>query len=282
MEMQMAGSDAGRCRGEKQRGFTLFEVLLAVAILSVVSAVTYFTFSTVVTGWRRGQALVEHLHHGDFVIEQLAMALRSTYFPETGGKSTGYGFILDDDGSGGSSSDVISWVKLGSALVGKDCPFAGTPHRVDFFVDENEDGEPVAAVKAWRLDGQPEDFDPDDDVEPVFLSRQVRGFNCRTIMEEDVDEDGDIEWQDEWDFTNDLPLAVEITLYLEPIERNGDPVELSRIVEIPVAYLSDPWTDTSSVSGGDDESDESSGDSGNSDSSESSESTDSSSGGTQK
>ena len=122
-------------------------------------------------------------------------------------------------------------------------------------------------------------------MEPVFLSRQVRGFNCRTIMEDDVDDEGEIDWQDEWDFTNDLPLAVEITLYLEPIDKDGDPVELSRIVEIPVAYLSAPWTDTSSLSGGEEEGDgssEESGSSGSSSSSGSSDNPDSESGGTQK
>jgi prepilin-type N-terminal cleavage/methylation domain-containing protein len=227
-----------------RRGFTLLEVMLAVSLLALVSAVTYMTFAAVLTGWRRGVSLAENLHHGDFVLEQLAMGLRSTYYPDAGGKATLYGFWLEDNGEGQGESDVVSWVKLGGALVGQDSPFAGAPHRVKFFVDDDEDGARAAFIKAWRIDGQPEDFDPDEDVEPVLLSRRVSGFNCRTLMPEDVEDDGAFEWQDEWEYTNDLPIAVEITLYVAPPEGGTDPVAVKRIVQIPVAFLCEPWEKT--------------------------------------
>ena len=238
----MASKGAGTSR--TVGGFTLLEVILAVGILAAVSTVTYLSFTTVVQAWRKGVTLSDRLQHGDFVMEQLVMALRSAYYPDARGTQTRYGFWVEDEGDGQDVSDRISWVKLGSALVGRSAVFAGTPHRVEFFVEEDDRGDSLAMVKAWRLEGQPEDFDPDEDVAPFSISRQIAGFNCRTLMPADITTDGDLEWQDEWNYTNDLPVAVELTLYLTPMERDGEAAEIKRIVEVPIAYLSAPWVRT--------------------------------------
>ncbi len=231
---------------ERRAGFTLIEILLAVSLLAMVTTVTYLAFSTMVKAWQRGTAMSDALHHGDFVMDQLAMAIRSTYFPDAGGATTRYGFHLKNDGEGDETSDVISWVKLGSALVGDDVPYVGTPHRVTFSVDEDDEGTRGALVKGWRLDGQPEDFDPDEDVEPFFISRDVTGLNVRTLSPDDINEDGEFDWQDEWEYTNDLPVAVEITMYVRPqgTGKDEEATELRRIVQVPVAYLCQPWTKT--------------------------------------
>jgi hypothetical protein len=218
--------------------------MLALAILVVVFGVTYFTFSTVAIAWRRGTALTDGLHHADFVLEQLAMALRSAYYPDAG-ISPDYGFRLEDNGDGEHSSDVISWVKLGHSLVGKDCPFAGAPHRVEFAVVDGDKGERVAAVRAWRLLGQVEDFESDD-VEPEFISRGVRGFNCRPLDPQSDPREEEIEWLEEWEDTNRVPTSVELTLYMDPLAEGEDAVEIKRIVEIPVALLSWPRRRSSS------------------------------------
>ncbi len=222
------------------RGFTLIEILVAVTILSVVMTVTFLTFTTATAAWRRGVALADDLHHGDFVVEQLVMALRSAYYPDVSGGGEEYGFTIEDNGDDEFSSDRISWVKLGGALVGSHCPFAGSPHRVVFFVDDDDDGESSAAVKFWRVQGQPEEFEPDDDVEPVWIARKITGFNCRMQdPEEDVDEDtGEIAWIDEWEDTNCIPTAVELTLWMEPLDEGEPAVEMKRIVQIPTAHLS--------------------------------------------
>ena len=188
------GAAWGCGRSRKRRAFTLIEVLLAVALLSVVAAVTFLTFDTVVRAWRRGTELSEDLQHGDYVAEQLVMALRSAYYPSAANVAPAYGFWMEDGGAEDLAEDRISWVKMGHTLVGRDCPFAETPHRVEFWLDRNEDGETVAAVKAWRLHGQPEDFDPED-VAPTYMSNRVVGFNCRTAYREVDDE---IEWLDAW------------------------------------------------------------------------------------
>jgi prepilin-type N-terminal cleavage/methylation domain-containing protein len=224
---------------KKNSGFTLIEILLALMIMAGVCAATYMTFSVVSTAWKKGMAMSDDLHHGDFAIEQLVMALRSAYYPQTGGGNGMYGFQMKNNGGGENSSDVISWVKLGGALVGTDCPFCESPHRVQFWVGENKDGENCGAVRAWQLQGQAEDFDPEK-VSPQFISREITGFKCRVSYRKVNDE---VEWLDEWEdaLTNKLPTMVEVTLYMRPLSDGEKAVEVKRVVTIPVAPLSGPW-----------------------------------------
>jgi len=215
-------------------GFTLLEILLAVTILGVISMVTFMTFSTAVTAWQKGTRMADSLNHGDFVMEQLVMGLRSAYYPEQNGDE--YGFSHKDDGDGPGAHDEISWVKLGGALIGRNSKIAETPHRVDFFITEDEDGDSAAAVKFWRLQGQVEDFDPDD-IEPVIISKEILGFNCRMAYE--LDDDDEIDWLDEWEgeLTNKIPQIVELTLYLEPPREGEDPIEMRRVVGLRLADM---------------------------------------------
>lgn len=215
-------------------GFTLLEVLMAVAIFGLVTAVVAGALSSVSLAWRKGTRLSDQLSHADFVMEQLVMGLRSAYYPNAG-VTPAYGFTMDDQGSGDGSSDSMSWVKIGGSLVGADCPFAGSPHRIQFLCEPGKK-EGGAMIRAWRLQDQTEEFDPELDVKPVPLSNRIRGFNVRCF--EKYLETGEIEWLDEWKETNRLPRKVEITLYLEPPTEGEDPMEIMRIVDLPVAPLS--------------------------------------------
>ena len=222
-------------------GFTLLELLLAISILSIVSTVTYMSFTAVVDAWQKGMTMSDELHHADYVVEQLVMGLRSAYFPQAGGTSDEHGFRHEDNGDDAGFSDVISWVKLGNALVGADRSFAGTPHRVEFFVDSEGGDDSAAMIKAWRLYGLPDDFDPEE-LDPTLLATRITGFNCRmaedTSDDIDLDDEELIDWLDEWEETNRLPTMIELTLYMDPLEEGGSPLMVQRVVEIPVSHLS--------------------------------------------
>lgn len=218
-----------KCSGHKQatHGFTLVELLVAVAIMTLVTAMTYGIFSATTKAWQRGKIVSESLQHGDFIMEQLVMGLRSAFY-----RNSGSGFWLTDGGYGPNSADTISWVKLGPTLVGSRSEVAKGAHRVKFTV-ETINGVLAATVRAWSPESylQPDEFDAEK-VLPVVLSRHITGFSCRIGAQA---EGGVMEWNEEWENTNTLPQTVELTLYLKPPKDNDEPIEMRRCVSIPVS-----------------------------------------------
>ena len=204
-------------------GFTLLELLIALTIMSLAMTVVVATFVATLKGWQKGSALLDELHHGDFVMEQLVSALRSTaFFPNAPEK---YGFWLEDDAGGRYPTDFISFVTSGTAFLPTDSLLANGLHRLEFTIADNDDGDPAVSIRAVPHLMNPEDFEG----EPWFVSTTVKGFECRTYNMEDED------WEYDWEDTNAVPSLVEVTLYMDPLEGDTEPVVLSRVVEIPVA-----------------------------------------------
>lgn len=182
--------------------------------------------------------MADSLNHGEYIIEHLVNGLRSSFFPSTGdgAGSSDYGFRLEDNGNDENSRDTISWVKTGSSLLRMEDPLSQGLHRVQVSVGDDEDDRLAVAVRAWRPFANPDSFDPDQ-LEPFFISGKIVGMNCRVST--NLTDEG-WEWEETWEgnATNHLPHAVEITLYLDALEKDGPPVEIKRLVEIPVAPLS--------------------------------------------
>lgn len=207
-------------------GFTLLEILVSLAILVTAFAIIWSTFSATLNGWRRGRKMLEQLHQGDFVMEQLVSALRSAaFFPDRSGQSGRYGFWLKSRGSGSSSSDRISWVTSGTAFLQPDSPLANGLHRLEFTIESDDEGRPAVAIRAYPHLAEEEDWDDT----PWFVSDELIGFRCRVWDKEEK------RWSREWEDTNSVPRLIELTLYLKPEERYGEAPRLKRLVEIPVA-----------------------------------------------
>lgn len=222
-----------------RRGFTLLELIMAIMILSVMMLLSFFCFDAVVQSWHAGMEMSESMGQADHVIEQLSSGLRSAYYPDTGAQLDDYGFQLQDGGEGPEAMDSISWVKIGRALVGEDCGFAASPHRIDVSVEERGNSELKGlVVKAWRVDLQLDEFDPEEDVSSISISPRVIGLNCRVLDKDQPEKNDEPNWQDTWDFSNSIPKAVELTLYMEPPKDEDEPMEVKRVVEIPMFDLS--------------------------------------------
>lgn len=226
-------------RAIRRRGFTLLELVMAIMILSIMMLLSFFCFDAVVQSWQAGIEMSDTLGQADHVMEQLVSGLRSAYYPDTGAQAEEYGFQFNDGGEGPEAKDAISWVKIGRALVGEDCGFAESPHRVDVWVEDGGQEELSGlAVRAWRVDLQLDEFEPSEDAPSIGLSPRVVGLNCRMLDKDQPMKDDEPNWQDEWSYSNSIPKAVEITLYMQPVKEDDDPVEVKRIVEIPLFDLS--------------------------------------------
>jgi prepilin-type N-terminal cleavage/methylation domain-containing protein len=204
-------------------GFTLLELLVALMILVSVFAIVWSAFANTMRAWERGSELLDDLHGGDYVMELLVSSLRSSaFFSSSPGA---YGFRLDDR-SGRYPRDAISWVTSSAAFVPPDSPLAKGLYRVSVTVENNDDGDPSVTVRAYPHFAEEVN---EDDIEPWHLSGGVKGINCRTWNVEDE------LWEDQWEDTNSVPRLIELTLFMDPLEKYGKPVELQRLVEIPIA-----------------------------------------------
>ncbi len=207
----------------KKDGFTLLELMVALVLLMTAMGIIIGTFTAVLQAWRRGDELMQDLHHGDFVMDQLVSGLRSAAYFST--RPEKYGFHLEDNGSGEDASDLISWVTSGTAFMPKDSPLTKGLHRISVTLEDNEDGDTAVAIRAFAH--LAEDID-DDDPDPWFISTEITGLDCQVYNKEDE------EWEDEWEFTNSIPRLLKLTLYMEPLEEYGDAVEMMRVIEIPL------------------------------------------------
>jgi len=204
-------------------GFTLLEILVAVVLLATAFTIIASTFFTTLDGWRRSSEFLDRITHGDFVIDQMVSSLRSAaFFPNRPDK---FGFWLDSKGGGSAPRDTISWVTSGSAFMLPDDPLAKGLYRIMLSVEDagRQSGLAVRSFQHLLKEIEPGDADP------WFVSPRVIGLECRVYNFEDET------WEKEWEDTNALPSLVEITLYMEPVEKFKPPIKLQRVVEIPVA-----------------------------------------------
>ena len=205
------------------RGFTLLEVLISMVILSIALTLAWQTFSAATRAWTGGRKVMDKMHHGDFVMNQLAAALRSMAFFKDSAKH--YGFRMEDN-STGYGEHSISWVTSHSAFIPRGEMFEHGLHRIEVGGGTDEDGTDGLTVTVWPH------LADEEDVEKTswFITENIKGLRCR-VFDTKKDEES---WKDEWEYSNNIPGLVEITLYAEPAGKYDDPLEFRQLIEIPL------------------------------------------------
>ena len=248
----------------KRRGFTLIELLLATMLLGVMTTFAILTFRSVTRGWQASTDYMDKMQRTDYALNQVYSALRSMYYPHDGSQNDKYGFVLDDRGDGEDPrrSDVITWSKRGTAIVGNRSSVGSTVHRVQLMVLEEGDNDYREPIEVTGLYARlmrdsallPENDSDDTDYgfsneelyQPLLIADGVVGFNCRVLKTLEDAGGGSVknqskndkrEFEDEFAESNAVPYKVELTFKIadqdgRSYRRNTAPIV--KIVRIPI------------------------------------------------
>ena len=240
-----------------RRAFTLVEILLAVVLLGVLTAITMATFNSVTRSWQISTDYLDKMQRTDFALNQVVSGLRSLYYPHGGEQSYDYGFYLTDNGDGEDPdrSDVIEWSKRGSAIVGSKSAAADTVHRVQLMILEEGNHDYIDPIEVTGLYARhcpdvtlrPKDnrddidfsFANDEMYQPVLIADGIVGFNCRVLpSDEKLEAEHDESlFEDKWETSNAVPYKVELTFYLADPEGRAyrsNTAPIMRIVRMPL------------------------------------------------
>ena len=198
------------------------EVLVALAVLVAIMAIVVSAFHVTLQGWERGRRALDGLRRGEYVMEQLADALRSSMVFGAAKKAQAYRFEVGNTG-GQAPAGSLSWVTTSSALLPPRSWLENVPHRLAISVEPQADGQPALTARAWPYlaDTNMVDFSP------IFVAPDICGFACQ-VFNYDAQQ-----WDDTWASSNVLPAQVQITLYVK-VEANSAPMALQRLIEIPL------------------------------------------------
>lgn len=225
---------------ENKRGFTLLEVLIAMAILAIVCAIVYGSFYAVTESTIEARAASERAKTRQFVLRNLRGNLEQIaqgWLPGAADRITAgadeevaavtFGFTGKDERGSAGPADSVEFVSLSpmpGALV-----LPGTVKRVKYEVTEDDGGRPESIVGAYDPENPPAAFLQVTEV-PITLSEDPSDSNLFAVTEDDEGAvrwllpirsmdiryfDGK-DWKDDWDGDEEgrLPWALDVRINL--------------------------------------------------------------------
>ena len=215
-------------RAPQPPGFTLIEVILAVALLGLVVSAIYSTWSAILRGSKVGLEAAATAQRTRIAMRVLEDALTSARMFAANGSY--YGFVAEN-GSDASFSFV--------ARLPKSFPRGGRfgdldVRRVTFSVESGREGDQQLVLRQSPLLLE---VDRDEQEYPLVLARHVRDlrFEFWDLRLND--------WTEDWKQTNQLPKLVKITLQLgqSGSYTTGAREEITRIVSLPSSGVPAMW-----------------------------------------
>ena len=191
----------GQERLAKRRGvlaFTLIEVLIALSIFALIITGIYSSWSGIHRATRIGLEAAADAQRKRVAMRALEQSLGSVkYFLAN---ETNYTFIAEGSGD----STYLSFVAHLPETFPRSALFEYQPmRRVNFSVEPGTNG-----LGRLVLRQQPFLFEAnvDDSENPLVLANDVVAFNVKFLP------DGAEEWEEEWLYTNELPVMAHVTL----------------------------------------------------------------------
>lgn len=211
-----------------RRGFTLIEILMAMAIFALVMGAIYATFMAILRGSQAGlkaAAEVQRERMTMHTIEQALTTARSFVLDVQH-----YGFVAENGGDA-----KLSFV----ARLPKSFPRGGRfgdfdVRRVEFALENGPDSQRQLVVRQCPILME---FDQDEIEHPLVLAKHVKElvFDLWDTRLND--------WTDTWTQTNQLPKMIKVTLRLMTSTQNYGAAkeEFARIIALPSIAVPGNW-----------------------------------------
>lgn len=214
-------------------GFTLLEMLVAMALMSMLAAAIYGSTTIAFRGRRAAERGLEPARRSSAAIRMLQADLESAV--GAAGLLAGPFVGEDADGRDGEPADAVTFHSLSRDQALGDPPSAIVRLEV-LLAEDDETGEMMLVRRTTRNLLAPEE----PDAVQQTLCRRVRSFDVAYF-------DG-TSWQASWDSTTRgdvLPIAVELTLALdvstdgdgEDYEPEEDDYRLTTVLAVPCGDL---------------------------------------------
>jgi type II secretion system protein J len=211
----------------RDTAFTLIEIMVALAIFTMVVAAIYSSWLAIMRGSKAGIEAAAAVQRQRMAISTLQQALGAT---RSFAVDIQYYSFVAENGDDASLS-FVSHLSPSFPRSGKFDDF--DVRRVTFSVEGAADGTRQLVL---RQNAMLKEWDQDEKEHPLVLAKDVRKFEMEFL---DVKSG---EWIDEWTQTNQLPKLLKITLQVGGATRDAKPQdELTRIVSLPSVAVQAGW-----------------------------------------
>jgi type II secretion system protein J len=208
------------------QGFTLLEIMVALALLGMVVAAIYSSWSSIVRGSRVGNDAAAAAQRSRIAVQTLEEALTSA---RCFAADVQYYAFMAENGS----DAMLSFV----SRLPKSFPRGGRfgdfdVRRVTFSLEPGPEWGRQLVMRQNPILMNP---DIDEQEHPVVLAKNVKDFELEFWDGKSRD------WLDEWTATNKLPLMVRITLRLTGDNSSQVVKEVIREVALPAVTVPADW-----------------------------------------
>jgi type II secretion system protein J len=188
----------------RRQAFTLIEVMVAVAILALLTASVYATWLVILKSSQVGQTAAARVQRERIAIRTIEDSMTCIQSFQA---SMGYYMFNVTNGDLPS----LSFVARVPDVFPRNGKFNSNLRRLTFSVESGADSERDLVLRQNPI---LMDLDADEQQTPLVLARNVKDF----IVE--CWDTNALDWTDEWDSTNSLPPMVRVTLTLSDNNNN--------------------------------------------------------------